>query len=108
MTKKMIILIIFCILGVILPYSQFLPWFLENGYNFPLMFEESFFQSKLVSGLNFDLTLTAILLSGLIFYEHKVLTLKWTWIIFVAIWMVGVCLGFPLYLIRKELLKTHH
>ena len=34
------IYIILCILGTVLPYSQFLPWLLENGLNLPRLFNE--------------------------------------------------------------------
>ncbi|WP_099036628.1 DUF2834 domain-containing protein [Lacimicrobium alkaliphilum] len=31
-----------CILGVMLPYSQFVPWVMTHGINAPLFFRELF------------------------------------------------------------------
>jgi hypothetical protein len=31
-----------CILGIVLPYSQFIPWLVENGLNAPLFFHQLF------------------------------------------------------------------
>ena len=36
------IYLLLCIIGTILPYSQFVPWLLANGVDFPLFFEELF------------------------------------------------------------------
>ena len=31
-----------CVLGVLLPYSQFIPWLIENGLNVPLFVRQLF------------------------------------------------------------------
>lgn len=37
-----IIYLILCILGIVLPYSQFVPFLLEQGLNLNLFFEQLF------------------------------------------------------------------
>lgn len=39
------VLLILCVLGALLPMSQFLPWLIDNGLNVPL-FIENFFQQE--------------------------------------------------------------
>jgi Protein of unknown function (DUF2834). len=34
--------LVFCLLGLLLPYSQFVPWLLEHGFNVALFFRELF------------------------------------------------------------------
>jgi Protein of unknown function DUF2834 len=34
--------LVLCILGILLPYSQFIPWFVEHGLDFPLFFRQLF------------------------------------------------------------------
>lgn len=38
--KRKNVYLLLCFLGIILPYSQFVPWLLQNGLNLPLFWHQ--------------------------------------------------------------------
>jgi hypothetical protein len=40
MTRLQALYALLCIVGVVLPYSQFIPWIAENGLDVPLLIHQ--------------------------------------------------------------------
>jgi len=90
-----------CVLGAVLPYSQLLPWFTTHGLDSSLFFQELF--STRISGFfALDVIVSAIVLLIFIFFEGSRLNLSQLWLPIVATLLVGVSLGFPLFLYIRQ------
>ena len=100
MTKKNIYLVL-TILGVFLPYSLFLPWLLEHGYDLPLFLSELFVNA--ISGTG-GLDILAVTLTIIVFVviEGRRLGVSHYWIPAVGSVLVGVGFGLPLFLYMRE------
>lgn len=90
-----------CILGTILPYSQFIPFLIEHGFDFQLFFEELFI-NRISSFFAMDLIVTSVILWVFIFVEGRRLEMKNLWIYIVSNLLVGVSLALPLFLLMRE------
>ncbi len=53
--------LILCVLGFVIPYSQFVPWLLEYGFNFGLFFRE-LFANRISAFFAMDVIVSAIVL----------------------------------------------
>ena len=91
------ILLILCILGVLLPFSQFIPWVLEHGLNIPLFIKE-LFSTKIGAFFGMDVIVSALVLLLFIFHEGKKLGMKKLWLPALSTLSVGVSLGLPQFL----------
>jgi hypothetical protein len=90
-----------CVLGAILPYSQLLPWIVAHGLDFPLLLQELF--STRVSGFfGLDVIVSAIVLVIFVLSEGCRLDVSPLWLPVVATLLVGVSLGFPLFLYMRQ------
>ena len=94
-------LLIFCVLGALLPLSQFVPWVIENGLDVPLFFQE-LFSTKIGGFFGMDVIVSAMVLFVCIFAEGKRLEIPNLWIPLVATLSVGVSLGLPLFLYMRQ------
>jgi len=92
---------ILAILGILLPYSLFLPWLLEHGLDFQLFFSELFANDVAGTG---GLDILAVTLAIVIFiiFEGRKLAMKYYWISALATVVVGVGFGLPLFLWLRE------
>ena len=90
-----------CVLGALLPLSQFAPWAIENGLNVPLFFRE-LFSTKIGGFFGMDVIVSAVVLFVFIFSEGKRLEISNLWIPVVATLSVGVSLGLPLFLHMRQ------
>ncbi|OKH37045.1 hypothetical protein NIES2119_14590 [[Phormidium ambiguum] IAM M-71] len=90
-----------CILGTILPYSQFIPFLMEHGFDFQLFYEELFI-NRISSFFAMDLIVTSVILWIFIFVEGRRLEMKNLWIYIVSNLLVGVSLALPLFLLMRE------
>ncbi|MEM7111086.1 MAG: DUF2834 domain-containing protein [Chloroflexota bacterium] len=98
------IYIILCILGTVLPYSQFLPWLLENGLNIPLLFNE-IATSRVAAFGWLDVIVSAVVLFVFMWEDGRSRKVSNLWLPIVGTLTVGVSLGLPLYLLLRELDK---
>jgi hypothetical protein len=55
--------LILCVLGAALPYSQFIPWLLENGFNAPL-FVHQLFANRISTFFGLDVLVSAVVVVG--------------------------------------------
>ena len=95
------IYIILCILGTVLPYSQFLPWLLENGLNLPLLFNE-IATSRIAAFGWLDVIVSAVVLFVFMWEDGRSRKIPNLWLPMVGTLTVGVSLGLPLYLLLRE------
>ena len=90
-----------CVLGVLLPCSQLVPWLLEHGLNITLFCRELF--ANRVSGFfAMDVIISAIVLLWFIQSEGKRLRVALLWLPIVGTLVVGVSFGLPLFLFLRE------
>jgi Terpene cyclase DEP1 len=93
--------LIFCVLGLALPYSQFGPWLLEHGLNVGLFFRE-LFASGISAFFAMDVIVSAIVLIWFIQSEGKRLSVRLLWLPTIGTLLVGVSFGFPLFLFLRQ------
>ena len=89
-----------CVLGALLPFSQLLPWLVENGLDAQQFFQE-LFSTKIGGFFGLDVIVSAIVLFVFIFAEGKRLEIPKLWLPVVATLSVGVSPGLPLFLFLR-------
>ncbi|HEV2045809.1 MAG TPA: DUF2834 domain-containing protein [Chthoniobacterales bacterium] len=93
----------FCVLGLLLPYSQFIPWIVEHhALNMPL-FIRDLFANRISAFFAFDMIVSAVVLISFIQSEGKRLGMRLLWLPIVGVLLVGVSLGLPLFLYLRQL-----
>ena len=90
-----------CVLGLILPYSQFVPWLLEHGLNITLFCRE-LFANRISSFFAMDVIVSAIVLLWFIQSEGKRLRVGLLWLPTIGTLIVGVSFGLPLFLFLRQ------
>ena len=94
--------LICCVLGLLLPYTQFVPWALEHGFNITLFCRE-LFANRISAFFAMDVIVSAIALIWFIQGEGKRLRLRALWLPTVGTLIVGVSFGLPLFLFLRQL-----
>ncbi len=90
-----------CVLGFVIPYSQFVPWLLEHGFNLGLFVRE-LFANRISMFFAMDVIVSAIVLIWFIQSEGKRLRVRLLWLPTIGTLTVGVSLGFPLFLFLRQ------
>jgi len=83
-----------CLFGVLLPSSQFVPWFLDHGPDIRLFFEE-LFSTKIGVFFGMDVIVSAVVLFAFIFQEGRRLEMRRLWISVLATLSAGVSFACP-------------
>jgi hypothetical protein len=99
--KKHLFLIL-SIIGIILPYSQFVLFTNQYGFDLKLMLEQIFI-NRMSSGIALDAMWAAVVLIFFIVSENKNLKIKHLWAPIVGIFMIGLSFAFPFYLYLREI-----
>src|SRR5580698_6585623 len=86
-----------CFLGLVLPYWQFLPWLFQHGLNLPL-FARELFVNRISAFFGMDVLVSAVALIVFMRIESRRLEIRNRWLPVVAVLLVGVSLGLPLFL----------
>ena len=94
--------LILCALGFLLPYSQFVPWLLEHGLNLSL-FTSDLFANRIGAFFGLDVLVSAIVLVFFARREGRRLGMRGLWMPVVAVLLVGVSLGLPLFLYQRQI-----
>lgn len=87
--------------GLLLPYSQFVPWLLSNGLNFHLFFHE-LFANEISGFFVMDVVVAAVVLLVFICSEGRLLGARGLWLPILGLVTVGVSLGLPLFLYFRQ------
>ncbi|MFN6473296.1 MAG: DUF2834 domain-containing protein [Nostoc sp. SerVER01] len=95
------IYLLLCILGLVLPYSQFVPFLLEHGLDIKLFFEQ-LFANKISGFFGMDLIVSSLVFWTFVFTEGTRLKMQNLWIYVGCNLLVGVSLGLPLFLFMRQ------
>lgn len=91
-----------CVLGIALPYSQFVPWVVAR-HGVPLgLFIRELFSTRVGGFFGMDVLVSAVVLIFFLRREGKRLGMRLLWLPIVGTLTVGVSLGFPLFLYLRE------
>lgn len=90
-----------CVLGIALPYWKLVPWVIDHGLNLSLLFQE-LFATRIGAFFGLDVVVSAIVLFVFIFAEGRRLSVSLLWLPILATLLVGVSLGFPLFLYLRQ------
>jgi hypothetical protein len=94
--------LICCVLGLILPYSQLVPWLLEHGLNITLFYRE-LFANRISAFFAMDVIVSAIVLIWFIQSEGRRLRVRLLWLPTIGTLVAGVSFGFPLFLFLRQM-----
>lgn len=93
--------LLLCILGVVLPYSQLVPFLQAHGLNGRLLVEQLF--ANRVSGFfGLDVIVSSLVLWVFVFSEGRRRQMKHLWAYVICSLLVGVSLALPLFLYMRE------
>jgi uncharacterized protein DUF2834 len=95
------IYLVLCILGLFLPYAEFVPWLFQHGLNLSL-FARELFSTRIGAFFGMDVIVSAITLLAFTRLESKRVGIRNRWLVMVAILTVGVSLALPLFLYLRE------
>ncbi len=91
------------LIGLILPYTQFVPWIIEHhGLNMPL-FIRDLFANRISAFFALDVIVAAVVLISFIQTEGRRLGMRLLWLPIVGVLLVGISLGLPLFLYLRQL-----
>ena len=96
-----VIYLLLCVLGLVLPYSQLVPFILEHGLDIKL-FLEQLFANKISGFFGMDVIVSSLVLWTFVFWEGTRLKMQNLWVYVVCNLLVGVSLGLPLFLFMRE------
>ena len=95
--------VVFCLLGLVLPYSQFIPWIIEHHALNISMFMHDLFANRIAAFFALDVIISAIVLLSFIQSEGQRLRMRFLWLPMLATVFVGVSLGLSLFLYLRQL-----
>src|SRR5215216_3634884 len=93
--------LVLCVVGTILPYSQFVPFLAEHGFNLTL-FVEQLFANRISALFASDVIVSSIVLWAFVLTEGPRQQMKHLWVYLICNLTVGVSLGLPLFLYIRE------
>ena len=100
--KRKTAYLIFCVLGILLPYSQFVPWVVAQ-HGVPMgLFVRELFANRIGAFFGMDVLVSAVVLISFVQREGKRLGVRHLWLPIAGTLVVGVSLGFPLFLYLRE------
>ena len=95
--------LIFAVLGLILPYSQFIPWIAEHHALNISIFLSDLFANRISAFFAMDVVVSAVVLISFIQTEGKRLQMRFLWLPTLGTLLVGVSFGLPLFLYLRQL-----
>lgn len=90
-----------CVAGVVLPYSQLIPFVREHGLDLRLFFDQ-LFSNRISSFFGWDVIVSCFVLWVFVLVEGRRAGVKHVWAPLAASLAVGVSLGLPLFLYLRE------
>ena len=95
--------LVFCLLGLVLPYSQFILWIIEHYALNMSMFMHDLLANRIAAFFALDVIMSAIVLLSFIQSEGTRLQMRFLWLPMLGTVFVGVSLGLPLFLYLRQL-----
>ena len=100
--KRKTVYLVFCVLGIVLPYWQFVPWVAAHQ-GVPLgLFLRELFANRISGFFAMDVLVSAVVLISFVQREGKRLGVQHLWLPIAGTLTVGVSLGLPLFLYLRE------
>lgn len=96
------IYLILAILGAIIPLSEFISFFNENGLDFSILLKQAF-DNHISAFAWFDVIITVIVIVVMTVDFGKKSEVKHLWLPIVASFTVGASFGLPLLMFIREL-----
>ena len=101
MVKPKIAYLILCILGTLIPYSQFVPFVREHGLDLPLLVQQ-LFSTRIGGFFGLDVIVSTVVLWFFVYFEGRRAKVKQLWLPVAASLTVGVSLALPMFLYMRE------
>jgi hypothetical protein len=95
------IYLVLCIVGVAIPYSQFVPWVMENGLHIGLLVRQ-LFVNRISGFFGLDVLVSSVALLVFMRVEGKLARVRFRWAPILGLCAVGVSLALPLFLFLRE------
>lgn len=92
--------LLLCVLGAVLPLSQFVPWLAQHGLDVPLLLEHAT-SAKVAAFAWADVLVSGLAVAVLVVVEGRRLGMPRLWIPIAAL-AVGPSLALPLFLLLRE------
>ena len=92
------------VLGLLLPFTQFVPWLFEFGLDLPLLLSEAL-ATPISSFAWLDVLVTAMVVIGFIIGDSLRRGLSVLWLPIFGTLLVGPSFGLPLYLYLREAVR---
>jgi len=93
--------LLLCVLGLAIPYSQFVPWLIENGMNLGLLVRQ-LFANRISAFFGLDVLVSSVVLLVFMRVEGRLVRMRLRWLPIVALCTAGVSLALPLFLYLRE------
>jgi hypothetical protein len=90
-----------CVLGLVFPYWQFVPWVAANGLHLSLLIQQ-LFSNRIGGFFGMDVLVSSLVLVVFMRAESAKLEIRGRWFPVLALLSVGVSLALPLFLYLRE------
>jgi hypothetical protein len=93
--------LLLCVLGLAVPYSQFVPWLHENGMNLGLLVRQ-LFANQISAFFGLDVLVSSAVLLAFMRVEGRRVRIQARWLAVAGLCAAGVSLALPLFLYLRE------
>jgi hypothetical protein len=94
--------LLLALIGLVLPYSQFIPWIVEHRALDMQLFIRDLFANRISAFFGMDVIVSALVLIVFVRSEGKRLGMRLLWLPILTVFVVGVSLGLPLFLYLRQ------
>ena len=91
-------------IGIILPYTQFVPWSLSGGAVGDIPSQA--FVNQIAAGITLDALTAGLFLIGFMILDRKEVRVKNIWLPIVGIFIFGIAFAFPCYFYLRSIALT--
>jgi hypothetical protein len=99
--KQRNVYLFLAILGAALPYSQFIPWIMENGLHLGLLVRQ-LFANRIGGFFGLDVLVSAVVVVRFVRVEGRRFRVRHLWLPIVGLCTIGVSFALPLFLYLRE------
>jgi hypothetical protein len=92
---------VLCLAGIVLPYSQFIPFLREHGLNLGLFFQQ-LFANRISGFFGMEVIVSSLVLWVFVSVDGRRNRMRHLWAPIAGNLAVGVSLGLPLFLYMRE------
>lgn len=96
-----IIYLVLAIFGLVLPYSQLIPFFTYHGFDLSL-FLSQLFANRISTTFAFDVVVSSIVFWFFVFKEGTRLQMRFLWLYIAGNLLIGLSFALPLFLLVRS------